>query len=63
MRVNFHLFLKDTSSKDMHARLCSDLDCNYNSQSSCMLVGHMVVPHDKLFSATIMVFSKLLMVK
>ena len=33
--------LLDASSNTMHARLCSDLAWDYNSQSSCVLVGQM----------------------
>ena len=35
----------------MHAWLCSDLACVYDSQSSCVVLEEMVVLlHDKLFS-------------
>ena len=58
---NFPLiFHKIPEVRTVHALLCLDLACVYNSQSSCVVVKkwlHYV--NDKLFSASMTIFSKL----
>ena len=66
MHDNFlFLFPKMLLVRTMHAWLCSDFSlCIHNSQSSCVVIEE-ITPlsgtiHDKLFSASMTIFSKLL---